>query len=454
MLYMAQPYNFMADYAGNGEDDFVLTYVPSGPPAIVNTTAATLVSATTATLNGTVDPNGTSTMVSFVYGPDMSYGTSVAATPGTIAGASGVTSVSSAISGLTPGATYHYRVTAINAGGPTLGNDLTFTTPSDDANLSDLTISTTTLDQPFNSDSLSYTASTYASSVTVTPIADQAAATIKVNGQTVVSGNASPPFPLSLGTNTITIDVTAEDIVDTNSYTITVTRIAQIASTTLATSTSALYNTAAQNLTLSAMVTSSGTVNDGTVTFQLNDGVKNVGSPVQTGPVTNGAASVTYALPAGSPAAKYKIFATFSNSFMYADSSDSTQNLSVLTSTSTTAAASVFAAFNSAAYNVTLDAVITSPSGAVNEGTVTFQLLDSGNNPVGSAVRSPAVANGAAEVTYAVPANTATGTYAISAAYSGSSNISASTDTTHSLVVAVDLPPTITDFEPATIPRC
>ena len=246
----------------------------------------------------------------------------------------------------------------------------------------------------------------------------------------------------------ITIIVTAEDTVDKNTYKITVTRNPPIASTVTAVDASAGYNSADQNLTLSAVVTgTSGTVNDGTVTFQLNDGVNNVGSPVQSGPVTNGSVSVTYSLPGGSPAQIYSILAFYANSNMYDVSSDSSHRLVVQPSVSTIAATSAQAAFNSAGKDVVLDATVTSPSGAVNQGTVTFQVLDSGNKPVGIAVKSPTVANGAAEVTYNLPAGTATGTYTLSAIYSGTTNIVASTDNTHTVSVAVDMPPTITDFE-------
>lgn len=53
----------------------------------------------------------------------------------------------------------------------------------------------------------------------VTPVASDAKATIKVNGQSVSSGSASQRLTLSSGTNTVTIVVTAEDGVTTKTYT-------------------------------------------------------------------------------------------------------------------------------------------------------------------------------------------------------------------------------------------
>ena len=45
-----------------------------------------------------------------------------------------------------------------------------------------------------------------------------------VNGVAVTSGSASAPIPLTVGANTLTVIVTAEDGVSTSTYTVTVTR--------------------------------------------------------------------------------------------------------------------------------------------------------------------------------------------------------------------------------------
>jgi hypothetical protein len=81
---------------------------------------------TTATLNGTVVPDGTPTVSHFDYGTNTSYGsTTPSATP------SGFSSQPTAahITGLTPGTTYHYRLDATTANLATTGSDGTFTTP-------------------------------------------------------------------------------------------------------------------------------------------------------------------------------------------------------------------------------------------------------------------------------------------------------------------------------------
>ncbi|MFZ4521347.1 MAG: SdiA-regulated domain-containing protein [Bacteroidales bacterium] len=97
------------------------------PSPTTATLAASLVESTSATLNGTVNANNVSTTVSFEYGLTDAYGTTVAGVPSPVTGSSTV-SVSASIMGLTPGTTYHFRVTGISAGGTSYGSDLTFTT--------------------------------------------------------------------------------------------------------------------------------------------------------------------------------------------------------------------------------------------------------------------------------------------------------------------------------------
>jgi hypothetical protein len=97
-------------------------------PAVV-TTAATSVSSTSATLNGTVDAGGASTTVTFEYGLTTAYGTSAAGVPATVTG-NGPTPVNAAIGGLTVNTTYHYRVKGVNSVGPTYGLDMSFLTTS------------------------------------------------------------------------------------------------------------------------------------------------------------------------------------------------------------------------------------------------------------------------------------------------------------------------------------
>jgi hypothetical protein len=88
-------------------------------------------SGTTATLYATVNDNGTDTTASFEYGATAAYGgtgSPVSASPSPVSGGSGATLVSAALSGLSCGTTYHYRLHAVNSNGTTNGSDQTFTT--------------------------------------------------------------------------------------------------------------------------------------------------------------------------------------------------------------------------------------------------------------------------------------------------------------------------------------
>jgi hypothetical protein len=104
-----------------------------GPDVAVPTvtaTAASNVTETSATLNGAVDPDtahggGEVTECVFEYGTSTSYGQTAPCSPAVPYGAP--TEVSAAVSGLTRGETYHFRVRAANANGVSESEDESFT---------------------------------------------------------------------------------------------------------------------------------------------------------------------------------------------------------------------------------------------------------------------------------------------------------------------------------------
>jgi hypothetical protein len=97
----------------------------AGPPS-ATTGTATSVGQTTATVTGTVDPNGMATTYRVEYGTSSSYGLQTSEQD---AGAgTGAADVQAALTGLTSDTTYHYRVVATNAAGVDRGADRTFTT--------------------------------------------------------------------------------------------------------------------------------------------------------------------------------------------------------------------------------------------------------------------------------------------------------------------------------------
>lgn len=91
------------------------------------TQQATNVSATTATLTGTVTPNDEDTTYVFEYGTTTTYGTKTA--PVTLKGNGQPTrDVTADIIGLQPSTTYNFRIVATNASGTSTGENRTFTT--------------------------------------------------------------------------------------------------------------------------------------------------------------------------------------------------------------------------------------------------------------------------------------------------------------------------------------
>lgn len=207
--------------------------------------------------------------------------------------------------------------------------------------------------------------------------------------------------------------------------------------TTAATAT-ATFSTAAQNVTLSATVSSaSQPAKEGTVTFQIKNGVVNIGSAVTSPALTNGTASVVYVLPAGLAVNTYAIVATYSGGSKTSASSDSTKLLTIAATPSSTVAAAASVPFSASAQNVTLSAAVASAGAPVTEGTVSFQIKDGATN-IGTSVTSTALTNGTATVSYALPAGLAAKDYSIVASFSGGVTVAASSDTTKLLTVTAD----------------
>jgi uncharacterized delta-60 repeat protein len=116
--------------------DLTFQTLPVTVPA-VTTLAASNITTTEATLNGSANPSNATTVAWFDYGPTASYGSSSAIT--NVGNGSNSVAVAVSIGLLSPGTTYHYRLVATNCVGATLGGDLTFQTvpltpPADDFN--------------------------------------------------------------------------------------------------------------------------------------------------------------------------------------------------------------------------------------------------------------------------------------------------------------------------------
>ena len=119
-----QTFWYTQEYYQGGKKTRIASFNIGNSP-IATTLAASAVTLNSATLNGSVNPNGLSTTYYFQWGTTVSYGN----TTSTLSAGSGsaAVSVSANLSGLVAGTTYHYRVVAVNSDGTTNGADLVFT---------------------------------------------------------------------------------------------------------------------------------------------------------------------------------------------------------------------------------------------------------------------------------------------------------------------------------------
>jgi GH24 family phage-related lysozyme (muramidase) len=105
------------------------SYATVNTPAVqaaplVQTVAAGSVTANSAVVNGTINPNGAATSTYFQYGTTTSYGS----TGQPVTGITTTRSLQTTLTGLAANTIYHYRIVASNSGGTTYGSDMSFTT--------------------------------------------------------------------------------------------------------------------------------------------------------------------------------------------------------------------------------------------------------------------------------------------------------------------------------------
>lgn len=107
----------------------VLKYSTVAVAPSVTSEAATGISKFKATLHGQVTPSfGNVTDCHFEYGTTIAYGSSAPCAPASVGSGNNPVAVGAAISGLSFGTSYHFRLVATNSAGTTNGNDLEFTT--------------------------------------------------------------------------------------------------------------------------------------------------------------------------------------------------------------------------------------------------------------------------------------------------------------------------------------
>ncbi len=124
--YRIRAYNSAGDSAYTTESCATTQALPCATPT-VTTGSATNITSNSATLNGTVNPNGIATGAFFQYGTSTAY---LNTTPSQIIG-SGTSNVnvSANLTGLSPNATYNFRIVATNScGGTVFGDPQSFKT--------------------------------------------------------------------------------------------------------------------------------------------------------------------------------------------------------------------------------------------------------------------------------------------------------------------------------------
>jgi hypothetical protein len=79
-------------------------------------------------LNGRINPQGVPTTYQFMYGPTVSYGGLAPLSPTPLGAGTSAVRLAARIANLSPGTTYHYKLTASKAGRAISTADATFTT--------------------------------------------------------------------------------------------------------------------------------------------------------------------------------------------------------------------------------------------------------------------------------------------------------------------------------------
>jgi uncharacterized repeat protein (TIGR02543 family) len=211
---------FLGHSAGGGNDihldDITIATVPVAPSIV------------------SAQPGNGSASIAFTAGDDGGSPISTftaSCTP--VAGGATLTGTGSSspilVSGLGNGINYTCSVTSTSTIGTSVASGTVAVTPlSNNADLSILGVSSGSLSPGFASATLAYADGVPFSvaSINVTPTSADSNASITVNNVAVISGNTSSPITLSVGSNTITVNVTAQDGTTHKIYTLNVARAA------------------------------------------------------------------------------------------------------------------------------------------------------------------------------------------------------------------------------------
>jgi len=196
----------------------------------VTSPSATALTANGATIGGEVTADGGAAISErgFVIAVTSGNNDPVIGGPGVtkvvVAGALG--SFTAAVSGLDNAIGHTFKAYAMNEKGVAYSLPGSFVPLGKNADLSSLTISDGTLSPGFATNISVYnvTVGSEVASISVTPTVAESGATVKVNGTSLASGNSSSPVTLNVGSNSILVQVTAQNGSDAKAYTVNVVR--------------------------------------------------------------------------------------------------------------------------------------------------------------------------------------------------------------------------------------
>ena len=428
--------------ATNATQTISLTGTATPVPTATQAVASKSLSVNQTTSFTPVTGSGGTAPLTYSVSPALPAGLSMTSATGTIAGqptaASSTTTYTVTVTdsnSLTGTATFQMSVSALAA---TLGVTASVASPS--------TVNT----------SITYTAQL--SGVALTPAHPTGTVTFAVNG------SASPDCPamtvsttgqatcttakLAAGANqTITATYSGDTrftVASAGTATQTVSALTATLGMTASPSSSTMVNDSVIFTAQLAGVAFTPVVPSGTVNFTANGSTISGCGAVSVN-ASGRATCTTSSLAAGSD----PIAAAYSgdNNFTAAAAGTMTQTV---TATTATTAAIASLNYSPSSQTGSLSATVTSGSGTVNVGTVTFSVFN-GATQVGTAVTSGTVTSGAASVTYTLPAGTVATTYSIHAVYNASAPFATSSDSTHSLMIG-KATPSIAWATPSAIP--
>ncbi len=209
---------------------YVLTINREAAAPTVVSPSATSITATGASLGGNVSDDGGAAITErgIVYAPTTVNPDPLIDGPGVIKvvvpGTTGV--YSTTVTGLGNAVAHSFKAYAVNSKGTSYSPPSGFIPLGNNPALGSLDSGSTTLSPAFSPETTTYHAEVANAIDTfpITPLISEAGAIVKINGSVNVSGT-SRSIALNVGSNTITIEVTAQNGTDKRTYTITVVRL-------------------------------------------------------------------------------------------------------------------------------------------------------------------------------------------------------------------------------------